>query len=273
MSASERMRHIWAELKGHAPFTFAGAILGLGFMLLFRNVSKPTANMMFGIFHPAHVILSAIVTAGLYKLHARKANFLLVLIVGYLGAVGVATLSDSVIPFMGERILGVAIPLHADTHPGHGHGECSADSGSSADGECEHEHAHAHHPKLHLGFIEDWYSVTPAAILGVIIAWFFPRTRFPHAAHVLISIWASSAHMLMNTEAPFGVGIAIGYVIVLFAAVLLPCCISDIIFPLLFVRSDIDLRETCACHNHGLHSHPHTHEHTESCGVDKPKEA
>jgi len=255
MSMSEKLQHIGAEMKGHAPFTLAGAILGVGFMLLFRNMSKPAAGVLFGILHPAHVVLSAIVTAGLYKLHARKAGFWMVLVIGYLGGVVVATVSDSIIPYMGERVLGVAVPLHADTHA-----HCASDHTSDA---CPHTHG----PQLHLGFIKHWYSVTPAAVLGVLIAWFFPHTRFPHAAHVLVSVWASSAHMLMNTQVPFGFVIAIGYVIVLFVAVLLPCCISDIVFPLLFVKPDIELKNACVCADHALHSHPHTHKHNDSCGV------
>ena len=55
-------------------------------------------------------------TASLYKLYERKAGFIKVLLIGYIGAIGVATLSDCVFPFFGESILGVAIPAHADLH-------------------------------------------------------------------------------------------------------------------------------------------------------------
>ena len=264
MSFGGKLRHIGAELRGHAPFTFAGAILGVAFMLVFKDVSKPVANVMFGIFHPAHVLLSAIVTAAMFKLHARRVNLLMVVIVGYIGAVGVATLSDSIIPFFGESILGVAVPRHADVHSDESHSETPGAIEQREDGHENEEHR----PELHLGFIEEWYAVTPAAILGILIAWFLPRTRFPHAAHILVSTWASSAHMLMNTEAAFSVTIAVGSVIVLFLAVWLPCCFSDIVFPLLFVRSDVELKDTCVCANHALHSHPHTHEHTDACGAN-----
>ncbi|RKY08658.1 MAG: hypothetical protein DRP66_04055 [Planctomycetota bacterium] len=258
-------------MKGHAPFTTVGALLGLGFMLFFKDVSKPTAGAMFNIFHPAHVLLSAMVTASLFRLHAKGRNFLLVLIVGYVGAVGVATLSDSVIPFLGESVLGVAIPTHADMHP-HAESETlhddpeheghDADTGKGNDSDDAHDERRH---KIHIGFIEDWYIVNPAAVLGVIIACIIPRTKFPHAAHVLISTWASSSHILMNMETAITLTIGLGMFVVLFLAVWLPCCISDIIFPLLFVKSDIQLTDVCACRNHALHSHPHTHEHTDEC--------
>ena len=58
----------------------------------------------------------------------------------------------------------------------------------------------------------------------------------PHAGHVLFSTWASLFHILMAMS----VGLNwISYLVVflfLFLAVWLPCCVSDIVFPLLFVK-------------------------------------
>jgi len=64
---TEKIKHIWAELKGHAPFTILGALAGIMFMLIFRNVSKSNASLLFSIFHPSHVLLSAMVTASLFQ--------------------------------------------------------------------------------------------------------------------------------------------------------------------------------------------------------------
>jgi hypothetical protein len=258
MSIREKFKHIGAELKGHAPFTLLGAAIGLVFMFIFKDISKPHANVLFGIFHPAHVLLSAMVTASLFALHKTAKNFLVILIIGYVGSIGVATMSDSVIPFLGESVLGVSVPSHGALHEQEHEHEHEADEAEHI-GESEHEH------KIHLGFIEHWYIVNPAAILGVLLAYFLPRTRFPHAMHVLISTWASSTHILMNLQSELTAVIATGILIVLFLAVWLPCCISDIVFPLLFVNSDIELVNSCICRNHKLHSHPHTHTHTEEC--------
>ncbi|MCP4453774.1 MAG: hypothetical protein GY809_20120 [Planctomycetes bacterium] len=77
------------------------------------------------------------------------------------------------------------------------------------------------------------------ALLGILLAWFIPHerlhTRMPHALHVLISTWASSFHILTNMHADFTVIMAMGCFVVLFIAVWLPCCISDIVFPILCV--------------------------------------
>ncbi|MBN2314218.1 MAG: hypothetical protein JXM79_09830 [Sedimentisphaerales bacterium] len=238
---SIRLKRILTELKSHAPFTLFGAATGILCMLLFKSEEPEVSHRLFQVFHPAHVVLSAIVTASLYKLYKKKAGFLSVFLVGYFGAVGIATLSDCVLPFFGESILGVAIPVHSHTH---GHDE--QNDAHTHDESGEHEHAHetessSIRARLHLGFIEDWYLVNPAALLGVIIAFLWPSTKFPHAGHVLVSTWASSFHVLMNTHRELSPVMLAGVFIVLFIAVWLPCCISDIVFPLLFVNSEVDL--------------------------------
>ena len=249
MSIKEKLQHIGAELKGHAPFTAFGAVTGIVFMLIFRNIGKANAGVLFSIFHPGHVVLSAMVTASLFSIHRQAKNFLLILVIGYVGSIGIATLSDSIVPYLGESLLGLHVPTHAEVH-GHGEGDETAE----------------HQPnKIHLGFIEDWYIVNPAAVLGVLIAYFVPRTKFPHAGHVLISTWASSSHILMNTQSDVTFAIMAAIFAILFVAVWLPCCISDIIFPLLFVKSDLKLTDVCVCSQHAIHSHPHEHEHSEEC--------
>ena len=256
---NHRLTRILTELKNHAPFTLFGAATGLVCMFLFKNVGPEINHRLFQVFHPGHVVLSAIVTASLFKLYESKASFVKVLLVGYIGSIGVATLSDCVLPFFGESILGVAIPVHADLHEHDsavGHGNELGQDTHNHDEQIQHEDGSESElgrktpgirARLHLGFIEDWYLVNPAALLGILIAYFWPRTRFPHAGHVLISMWASSFHVLMNTHRELTTVMLIGIFLVLFIAVWLPCCISDIVFPLLFVNSECDLSHT---HHH-----------------------
>lgn len=225
MGILDKTKLIVAELKSHLPFTLLGASTGIVFMLLFRGLGNEHAQTLFSIFHPLHVVLSAMVTAALFEIHRKAKSFLLILIIGVVGSIGVATMSDCVLPFFGESILGAAIPTHATLHE-HEDGQ-----------QCEDNH-NEHHAQLHLGFIEEWYLVFPAALIGVLLAYFKPATHLPHASHVLLSTWASSAHILMNAQADMTVALLSGMFIVLFLAVWLPCCVSDIVFPLLFVRSD-----------------------------------
>jgi len=242
MQLKEKMIHILAELKGHAPFTAFGALTGLLFMLIFRKIGQPHATLLFTIFHPSHVLLSAMVTASMFILHKKRKSLLYILLIGYFGSVGIATLSDSVIPFIGEKFLGLNVPRHSHSE---NHSEHSAAT-----------EEHENEPELHLGFIKEWYIVHPAAFLGILIAYFLPHTKFPHAAHILVSTWASAAHILMNTAGNnMTIGAVVSIFVILFIAVWLPCCVSDIVFPLLFADSDLKLKEQCSCHK--LHSHSH----------------
>ena len=251
MSIKEKAKHIFVELKGHAPFTFLGAILGIAFMFFMRNVGTVGSHALFSIFHPAHVALSAMVTASMFSLHIMKKRFLLVLAVGYFGSIGIATVSDIIIPQLGSDLLGLNIPSHTEVH----HNETPSTEKNEADIEHEYnEHSGGH---MHFGFIEEWYIVNPAALLGILIAYFLPHTKLPHAGHVLISTWASSSYLLMSIQSEMTIAVAMGVFATLFVATWLPCCVSDIVFPLLFVKSDIELAGSCPAHS--LHSHPHVH--------------
>lgn len=237
MTVYSKVMQIGRELRNHLPFTLIGAATGIVFMLAGHQWFKGQTETLFSIFHPLHVVLSAMVTASLFEMHRKITNFLIILIIGVVGSIGIATLSDCILPFFGETILGAAIPTHSEIHD---------HETETPPNEHEHEHlSESDHgdtedirPRWHLGFIEEWYLVFPAAVLGVVFAYFRPRTHLPHASHVLLSTWASSAHMLMNTQADLTPLLLLGMFIVLFLAVWLPCCVSDIVFPMLFVRAD-----------------------------------
>lgn len=198
---AERIFH---ELKEHAPFTAFGALTGIVLMAFFGNLPAGVSYNLFYIFHPAHVLLSALATAAMYQRYKcaanrRQCSMVFVLLIGYLGSVGIATLSDSLMPYVGETLL-----------------------------DMPHRH-------VHIGFIEKWWLVNPLALIGIIIAYAKPTTKFPHYGHVLLSTWASLFHIMMAGRTATGF-IFYGVVFVfLFLTVWLPCCVSDIVFPLLFV--------------------------------------
>lgn len=266
MSFLGRCRNVLIELRHHAPFTVLGAISGIVFMLIFQGMGPNKAEVLFGIFHPLHVALSAMVTAALFIRHSKIKNIFVILIIAWVGSIVVATLSDSMIPFFGESILGVSIPSHMDVHHSHSH-ETDHDHGYHAhkshdpaghDDAYDHKHdheeghvhdehcGHDHEHKMHIGFIEHWYLVNPAAILGAIIGFYLPHSKLPHASHVLISTWASSSHVLMNLAVPMNLTVTAGIFLVLFIAVWLPCCVSDIVFPVFLIKGPID----CCFHEH-----------------------
>ena len=205
MTLTGNIKLIGRELRNHSPFTLIGAATGIIFMLAGHTWFKGQAQTLFSIFHPLHVVLSAMVTASLFEIYRKVKNFFVILVVGIVGSVGIATLSDSIMPFFGEAILGAAIPAHASMHHHENEGGIEDDHEHKHEHTAEyannqnHEHTDATHPRLHIGFIEEWHLVFPAAIIGVVFAYLRPKTHLPHASHVLLSTWASSAHMLMNT--------------------------------------------------------------------------
>ena len=196
------LRRIATELRDHAPFTAAGAITGIIFMVIissgnFLSLVSQVSYTIFYILHPAHVILSALVTTALYKKYS-SGKLWAVILVGYFGSIGIATISDSIIPYLGETLM--VLPYR----------------------------------EIHIGFIEEWWIVNPAALLGIIIGYLRETTKFPHYGHVLISTWASLFHIIMALgEAANWITLLIIFLF-LFLAVWIPCCLSDIVFPLLF---------------------------------------
>ena len=214
MPASERIKNIVMELKSHAPFTLFGALTGIFCMLIFKGLAQDTSHKIFYVFHRAHVVLSAMVTASMFELHTKKPKILIVILVGIFGSIGVATLSDSLIPYMGEALLGMHVHVHGHEHVGFVE-------------------------RAHIGFIEAWHIVIPAAIVGSLLAYFKPKTKIPHAGHVLLSTWASSFHILIAMGGQVSAWKMGGSFCFLFLAVWVPCCISDIVFPLMFTGGKI----------------------------------
>ena len=188
------------ELKNHSPFTIFGALTGIIIMIVLNKINIPakTSYSIFYTLHPIHVLLSATVTASMYELHTGgKIKLWLLIIIGYAGSIGIATLSDSIIPYIGEVFLNL---------PNRG---------------------------IHIGFIEKWWLVNPLAFAGILVARCWPKTKFPHMFHVLISTWASLFHITMSFGENISVMTFCIITLFLFIAVWVPCCTSDIIFPLL----------------------------------------
>ena len=188
------------ELKHHVPFTIFGAVTGIIIMLVIALADALTqvnqvSETVFYILHPLHVTFSAIVITSMYRKY-KHTKIWMSIFVGYGIAVGMATLSDSLIPYLGEWALNLP------------------------------------NREFHIGFLEEWWLVNPAAFLGILIGILRPTTRLPHSAHVLISTWASLFHFVMALGATVS---GVQYVIILgflFIAVWVPCCMSDIALPL-----------------------------------------
>jgi hypothetical protein len=201
MQVKKKVKNVYTiakELKRHAPFTSFGAITGIAIMviLILCNISPEISYTFFYILHPFHVVLSALVTTAMYRLHTRSKLWIAILI-GYTGSIGVATISDAIIPYIGAHLLGINIPFI-------------------------------------IPFITKWW-INLLAFAGIIIGYLTPTTKFPHAGHVLLSTWASLFFITQHQTTIAGWMFPFIFLF-LFLAVLIPCCMSDIIYPLLFIK-------------------------------------
>jgi len=202
---SEIIRRIVSELEEHVLFTFFGAFTGIIIIILlvFGNLLPQVSSIsrnIFYILHPTHVLLSALVTTTLYIKYGKRKIWLSI-IIGYTGSIGIATISDSIIPYLSEILLDLP------------------------------------NPGLHIGFIEEPLITNIPAFIGILLGYWKGTTKFPHAGHVLISTWASLFHIIMALGTTVSLIQTIGILIFLFFAVWLPCCTSDIIYPILFSRN------------------------------------
>lgn len=187
---------IAVELKHHVPFTALGSLSGIAIMAAFVlcKIPQGPSQVLFEIMHPVHVLLSAIVATAMFRRYRR--SVVAAIAVGVASSIAIGTLSDIVLPYLGGRLVGAKM-----------------------------EH-------MHLAFIEEWWLVEPAALIGVAIGLWRPKTRLPHAAHVFVSTWASLFYLTSYGTANWLPLLPVIFAL-LFVAVWLPCCFGDIVFPLL----------------------------------------
>ena len=205
------LRRIASELVEHAPFTVLGAVIGIIVMVIIEvsNTPQDVSKAFFYTLHPLHIVLSALATTAMYRRH-KKGRLWVAILIGYTGSIGIATLSDVIIPYLGGSTLN--IPM-----------------------------------EFHLPFIETeampfigipkWIIVNGSAVIGIAVACWKSVTRLPHMGHVLLSTWASLFSFTAFGTADW-TSVLLPVFFLLFIAVWLPCCVSDIVYPLLWVGKE-----------------------------------
>jgi len=189
------------ELRMHAPFTVVGALTGIAILLLIIIADIPAimSDATFHLLHPAHVALSAVVTAAMFRRYRK--NILLSIFVVVVGSVFLGTLSDILMPYLGAALVGLKI----------------------SEG-------------LHIAAFEEPLIIFGAAAFGIVIGTLWPHTKVPHSLHVLVSTYASLFYLIAFSNITNWL-FALPFVfVILFFAVWVPCCLSDIVFPLCFIK-------------------------------------
>ena len=158
---------------------------------------------LFHLFHPAHMLFSAAATTAMFWRYEKK--LLKAIIVGLIGAIVVCGISDIAMPHVSAMILHKDVELHI----------CIVQ-----------------HPMLVLPFAAVGILLGLLAAVGVQAS-----TFFSHSLHVFASTMASIFYLIGAWATPTGWIDDIGKVFIFVVlAVLIPCCTSDIVFPLLMVR-------------------------------------
>ena len=205
-----KLKPVIKEMGHHFPFTVFSTALGLVIVVfltvMLRTTDSGTATQQFGqlfhLFHPLHILLSAIATTAMFWRFDRKP--VKAFIVGAIGSLGICGLSDIFLPYLGGWLIGT-------------------------------------HMHLHVCLVEHPLVVVPFALLGILTGFFAAgklhdrtSTIFSHSSHVLVSTMASLFYFVsfgytLRTETAFAL-----FVLVILA-VIIPCCTSDIVFPLLTI--------------------------------------
>lgn len=208
------IKRIAKELLHHLPYSAVGVAAALGILLGFEKMGwGGKALLQFHSMHGLHIFLGSLVASALYWEYEKK--IFKVLLVGFVIPIFTCTLSDIVVPYFGGVLFGKAATLHVDA-------------------------------------IEEPFVVYGAGLAGFILGILFLRwvkkgTEFAHLAHVLISSLASLLYLVSFTPILWRYSTFLAFIITLIA-VWLPCCLSDIVFPLLFTKGG---KSPCCGH------HPH----------------
>jgi len=208
------LRHLRQELFSHLPFSVFSTVGGMMLVAILTFLGAPFyANVtgglpaafedLFHIFHPAHLLFSATATTAMFWKYERR--FWKACLVGFLGAIVICGISDILMPYLSGLLLGAPMHIHICV---------------------------IQHPQLVLPFTVVGIGTGFLAADHIVRA-----TFFSHAAHVLVSSVASLLYLVS-----FGLGdwfhqAGLVFIFVVLA-VTIPCCLSDIVFPLLAVTRD-----------------------------------
>ena len=202
-----KTKYIFVELAHHLPYSIFGvlsAIILMGILSFLATILRseqllPEASSeLFHIFHPCHVLVSAVATTAMFWKHDNQ-SVLKAAIVGLLGSVAICGMSDMVVPHIGGLILG-------------------------------------HKMHLHICVIEEPQLVIPFAVMGVLSGFMVANrmeksTQYSHSVHVFLSSMASLLYLISYGWIDWTHSVATVFFVTI-VAVMFPCCLSDIVFPL-----------------------------------------
>ncbi len=214
MSTKHHEHTVLGELICHFPYAVFSVALGLVLLSFVTYYSYEDSvdlickksGILFHSFHFMHIVFAA--TGTIITFFRFSNNKLKALILGIVSPAIFCTLSDSILPYIGGKMLGV------DMH-------------------------------FHLCFATELSNVIPFLVVGIINGfvmsqhhgdrqWLYAITS--HAIHILVSSLASIFYLVSHgcVDWYHFIGLVFIYLI---GAVVIPCTLSDVVVPMLFART------------------------------------
>lgn len=189
---------IFKELKEHLPFTLTATFLSviIASFLLIKKNFLIFAVSLFDLLHPTHILFSSIVSAAIFYNH--KKNFLLAVVSSIIISVFVGSISDIIFPYFGGLLFNIKMPFH-------------------------------------LPLVEEPLIILGVSTIGAIFGVLTRKTKYPHFLHVLISIFASLLY-IFSYSTDFSLIKLFFIFVITTISVVIPCCLSDLVLPVLFQR-------------------------------------
>jgi hypothetical protein len=206
---------LMGELICHLPYAIYSVAFGLtilSFVTYFSfgdsvEMLCDKADVLFHSFHFMHIVFAA--TGTLLTFFRYSRNFIKAILVGIFSPAIFCTLSDSILPYIGGKMLGV-------------------------------------HMHFHLCFLTELPNVLPFLTIGVINGFVMSRhhdgrqwlyTITSHATHIVISSLASIFYLVSHGCTDWYRMIGAIFVFLIFAVVV-PCTMSDVVVPIIVARTD-----------------------------------
>lgn len=200
----DKVEAVLYELKHHLPVTLSASLVAGIFVAIFYLFGKVPSEGLFEILHPAHVAVSALAMSAIYWKYKKPE------IGSRTSEVRKAWGKTILISVTGAVLIGslsdVLLPFLA--------------------GNLFSLHTH-----LHLPILEEPALILGIAFLGAVIGIYRNFFIASHSLHLFLSIFASLFYLLA-----FSANVNILLIsFLVFVCVYIPCCVSDIIFPILFL--------------------------------------
>jgi hypothetical protein len=188
---------VLTELKEHGPFTFLATLVAIMLVVIVKfSFSQNIPEALFHIMHPAHIFVSALVSAAIF--YKYKKNIIQALLVGMFVSLIIGTISDVLVPWLGGLL------FNFETN-------------------------------LHVPLFQETFLILSTAIIGSILGIITKISKEPHFLHVFLSVFASLFYLTSFSQGLSYIEFVL-MVLIVFIAVLIPCCMSDIFFPVILSK-------------------------------------